>query len=168
MYKIIGGDGKEYGPVDLDQIKQWLQDGRAGANTQVQTEGSSDWRTLRDVPELAALLAPAAPAAPTGQSVGDEAASLAAGSGMPPQRVPNYLVQSILCTLCCCLPAGIAAIVYAAQVNSKQSAGDYQGALAASKNAKMWCWISFGVGLPLAIIIMIFNILTAVSETTNY
>jgi len=58
--------------------------------------------------------------------------------------VPNYLVWAILATLCCCLPAGIVAIVYAAQVDGKLAAGDYDGALASSKNAKMWSWISFG------------------------
>jgi Interferon-induced transmembrane protein. len=34
-----------------------------------------------------------------------------------PSKIQNYLVQSILVTLCCCMPAGIVAIIYAAQVN---------------------------------------------------
>ena len=63
--------------------------------------------------------------------------------GTPP---PNYLVQSILVTLCCCLIGGVVAIVYAAQVNSKWAAGDTAGARQASANAKMWCWVSFGIG----------------------
>ena len=66
--------------------------------------------------------------------------------------VPNYLVQSILVTLCCCLPFGIVAIVYAAQVNTKLAAGDVAGAMAASKNAKMWSWISFGCGAIASIV----------------
>jgi hypothetical protein len=37
--------------------------------------------------------------------------------------------------------------VYAAQVNSKLQAGDLAGAQVASNNAKMWCWISLGLGL---------------------
>ncbi len=57
-------------------------------------------------------------------------------------HVPNYLVHAIVVTVLCCLPAGIAAIVYAAQVNSKLNAGDYGGALACSRKAKKWCWIS--------------------------
>ena len=65
----------------------------------------------------------------------------------PPPSVPNYLVQSILATLFCCLPFGIVAIVFAAQVNGKLQANDYPGALQASKSAKMWCWVAFGVGL---------------------
>ena len=70
------------------------------------------------------------------------------GVVMPPNlAVPNYLVFAILSTVLCCLPAGIPAIVYAAQVNSKLQLNDLAGAQAASKNAKMWCWISFGLGL---------------------
>ena len=61
--------------------------------------------------------------------------------------VPNYLVQAILVTLFCCLPFGIVAIVFAAQVNGKLAAGDYQGAVYASNQAKLWCWVGFGLGL---------------------
>jgi len=61
--------------------------------------------------------------------------------------IQNYLVFAILATVFCCLPAGIPAIIYAAQVNGKAQVGDLAGAKAASDNAKMWCWISFGVGL---------------------
>jgi hypothetical protein len=64
----------------------------------------------------------------------------------PHPSVPNYLVHAILVTLFCCLPFGIVAIVYAAQVNAKLAAGDYQGALESSKNAKIWCWVGFGFG----------------------
>jgi hypothetical protein len=61
--------------------------------------------------------------------------------------VPNYLVFAILVTVLCCLPFGIPAIIYAAQVNTKLQAGDFAGAQLASKNAKMWCLIAAGVGL---------------------
>jgi Interferon-induced transmembrane protein/zinc-ribbon domain len=66
--------------------------------------------------------------------------------------VPNYLVFSILVTILCCLPPGIAAIVYAAQVNNKLAVGDIAGAQAASKNAKMWCLISVGAGLAIVLV----------------
>jgi hypothetical protein len=70
-----------------------------------------------------------------------------AAAGAPSQQIPNYLVQSILVTLCCCLPFGIVAIVYSAQVNPKLAVGDTPGALDASRKAKMWAWISFGCGV---------------------
>lgn len=66
--------------------------------------------------------------------------------------VPNYLAQAILVTLFCCLPFGVVAIVYAAQVNGKLSAGAIQEATEASKNARTWCWVSFWVGLGIGII----------------
>jgi hypothetical protein len=78
--------------------------------------------------------------------------------GAPP---PNYLVPSILATLCCCLPAGVAAIVFAAQVNSKWAAGDYAGARRASENAKQWAWISFGLGIVGGVISFIINFMAA-------
>jgi hypothetical protein len=68
-------------------------------------------------------------------------------------------VFAILTTVFCCLPAGIPAIVYAAQVNGKLQAGDLAGAEIASKHAKMWCLISLGLGLGImalyALMIMI-------------
>jgi hypothetical protein len=59
--------------------------------------------------------------------------------------VPNYLPWAIASTLCCCMPAGVAAIVYAAKVDGKLASGDYQGAVEASNNAKLWSWVSFGI-----------------------
>jgi hypothetical protein len=77
----------------------------------------------------------------------------------PGTTVQNYLVFAILATVFCCLPAGIPAIIYAAQVNGKLQAGDVAGAQVASNNAKMWCLISLGLGLGIvalyAIMIML-------------
>ena len=64
----------------------------------------------------------------------------------PLHHVPTYLVQSILVTICCCMPFGIPAIVYSAQVSGKLQAGDVNGAIEASNKAKMWAWISFAAG----------------------
>ena len=77
--------------------------------------------------------------------------------------VPNYLVQAILCTLFCCLPAGIVSIVYAAQVNSKLSVGDRAGAIQSSDNAKKWAWVSFGVGLAVVVIYIVVIVGAGVS-----
>ena len=54
---------------------------------------------------------------------------------MPPK---NYLVESILVTLFCCLPFGIAGIIYASKVEGLHRAGDIAGAQEASANAKKW------------------------------
>ena len=59
----------------------------------------------------------------------------------------TWLVESILVTLFCCLPFGIAAIVNAANVSSKFSAGDIEGANRASEQAGKWTKWAFGVGI---------------------
>lgn len=59
----------------------------------------------------------------------------------------NWLVESILVTIFCCLPFGIAGIVFASQVNSKYQMGDYSGALKASQDAAKWTKIGFFIGI---------------------
>lgn len=56
MYKIIGADGNEYGPVTGEQIRQWIAEGRASGQTKVQAEGGTDWQTLAGLPEFADAL----------------------------------------------------------------------------------------------------------------
>ena len=76
-----------------------------------------------------------------------------------PQPYPkNHLAEAILVTLCCCLPFGIVAIAYAAQVNGKYMAGDVYGAQVASANAKKWCWVGFGFGIIGTIIYAILQL----------
>lgn len=56
MYKIIGADQKEYGPVGAELIRQWIAEGRANGETKVQPEGQSEWSALSSWPEFAAAL----------------------------------------------------------------------------------------------------------------
>ncbi|HEX8277860.1 MAG TPA: CD225/dispanin family protein [Segetibacter sp.] len=74
-----------------------------------------------------------------------------------PQTPPkNWLVESILVTIFCCLPFGIAGIIFASQVNNKFAAGDYQGAAKASADAARWTKIGFFVGLAMVILWLVF------------
>ena len=50
----------------------------------------------------------------------------------------TWLLESILVTLFCCLPLGIAGIVYAAKVNSLWASGNEEAAIQASANAAKW------------------------------
>ena len=75
-----------------------------------------------------------------------------------PTTVPNYMVPAII-SLFCCWPLAIVAIIFAAQVNGKVAAGDMQGAMDASKKAKLFSYISIGVGLGLGLIYVILMLL---------
>ena len=63
MYRILGADGKEYGPVNGEVLRQWITEGRANAQTKVKPEGGAEWQALASVPEFEAAFA-AAPGAP--------------------------------------------------------------------------------------------------------
>lgn len=55
--------------------------------------------------------------------------------GTPPD---NNLVWAILCTVLCCMPLGIVAIIKSTKVNELWTRGDYAGAQEAANDAKKW------------------------------
>src|SRR5260221_7032267 len=56
MYRIIGADGKEYGPVSAEIVRQWIAQGRANAQSRIRPEEAADWKCLSELPEFAADL----------------------------------------------------------------------------------------------------------------
>jgi predicted secreted protein len=81
--------------------------------------------------------------------------------GAPP---PNYLVWAILSTLFCCLPLGIASIVFAAQVNGKWAAGDVAGAMESSRKAKQFATWGAIAGVVLAVLYILFIVVVAAAN----
>ncbi|WP_307875044.1 CD225/dispanin family protein [Frankia nepalensis] len=93
------------------------------------------------------------------------------GSNVPPPGgapIPNYLWQSIVVTILCCIPAGIVAIVNSTRVQSRQQMGDIQGALDASKKAKTWCIVSLVAGLVVTVIYIILIASGAMDVSASY
>jgi hypothetical protein len=78
MFKIIGGDGKEYGPVSADKLREWIRQGRVNTSTRVCAVGSADWVELRSLPEFSAEFAPATAPAP---AMAASAPTVAPGEG---------------------------------------------------------------------------------------
>jgi predicted secreted protein len=78
-----------------------------------------------------------------------------------PASVSNYLVLAII-SLFCCLPLGIVAVIFAAQVNGKVAAGDTAGALDSSKKAKMFSFIAIGLGIAGIICYVLFVVIMGV------
>lgn len=52
MYRIIGADGREYGPVSAEQVRLWIAEGRATVQTLVRAEDGTEWKPLVNFPEL--------------------------------------------------------------------------------------------------------------------
>jgi TM2 domain-containing membrane protein YozV len=58
MYRIVGKDGLQYGPVTAEQVRGWIAENRANAQTLVQADGTQEWKPLGSFPEFAADLKP--------------------------------------------------------------------------------------------------------------
>lgn len=92
---------------------------------------------------------------------------------LPPASgtVPNHLVWSIIATILaffvCCMSCvsfpgiitGIVAIVFATKVNSLLNQGDLEGARRASKNAKIWAWVTTGL-MIFGIVVFVISLMT--------
>jgi hypothetical protein len=72
-YIIIGGDGKEYGPISTDDLRTWISEGRVNTQTMAKAESDAEFRPLSTFPELAHLFAPAPAATPRALSAASPA-----------------------------------------------------------------------------------------------
>ncbi|WP_088341852.1 CD225/dispanin family protein [Robiginitalea sediminis] len=88
-----------------------------------------------------------------------------------PAKPNNYLVLAILCTVCCCLPAGVVSIVYAAKVNETYARGEYDLAEKYSSNARTWGIVGLvvgGIGVILYIALIGFGVFAGIMENAGY
>jgi TM2 domain-containing membrane protein YozV len=89
MYKIVGVDGRPYGPVGAEELRRWIVENRANAQTLVQTEGAPEWKPLGSLAEFAAAFVAVPPpiATPPGMA--------ARASGKIPAGVCGILLGSL-------------------------------------------------------------------------
>jgi hypothetical protein len=100
MYKIIGADGNEYGPVTSEQVRQWIAEGRANGQTKVQAAGSPDWQTLGSVAEFADALLPK-PATMVGTTATAPPPSVAAAAEQLSGPAIGLIVTAVFGFLAC-------------------------------------------------------------------
>ncbi len=150
-------NGAQSGPITQQELAAKVQSGEVTATDMIWKEGMADWLPLSQVPEFSTgvVNTPAQYGMPMAQP------SAYASSVRP--NVTNYLWQSIVVTLFCCLPFGIVAIVFAAKVDGLVAVGDIAGAQAASKTAKLWVNLSAGIGLAILAIYIVLIIIGAAS-----
>lgn len=139
-------DGKPQGPFSADDLRL-----RRDFTTElpVWTTGMADWTTVGQVEELRELVGEAvnddpeqsseaetAPRQKAGGWVATETAAVEQGEPIP----STYLGWNIAMTLCCCMPMGIAGIIFSSMVKQRWYRGDIEGAKKASEIAA-WCLI---------------------------
>lgn len=122
MFTIIGGDGKEYGPVPANQLRDWIAAGRANLDTQAKAAGSAEWRRVGDYVEFGApsLVAPAIPSEGADQAalpLTEPAAASPAASAPLANRGERLLAQILdnVIGLACALPGLILMALAAAR-----------------------------------------------------
>jgi len=57
FYYIIGGDGKQYGPVTEADVRQWIAEYRLNSQSLAKPESDAEFRALAQFPEFAEALA---------------------------------------------------------------------------------------------------------------
>ena len=97
MYKIIGADQKEYGPITADQLRQWISEGRINGNTKVQPEGTEGWKSVSELPEFAPALPVGAPPAPRIPAT----VAMAPAAPKANQMAVWAMITGIIALLCC-------------------------------------------------------------------
>ena len=97
MYKIIGADQVEYGPITAEQVRQWVAEGRLNGLSKIQVDGSGQWKQLREMPEFASLLPPLPP------PITLPAASPPSSAGVPPNNpLAAWSLGTGIASLACC------------------------------------------------------------------
>lgn len=141
MYKIVGGNQKEYGPVSAEEIVEWIAEKRANRQTQALSIGSESWRPLDEFPEFADALN--RHCGPASAALQQGAAPLPAPGGT--QR--NLLLPAVAVSLVCCPVFGPVAVTLAALADVKREIGDAREAAALTKRAQTWIWVALGLGI---------------------
>ncbi len=100
MYYVIGVNGQQYGPVDEAVLRQWIGEGRVGAQSLSFKSGEASWMPLGERAELKELFArpapaPAAPGAPVA-SVPPPPPAPPAPAAVGPNAPKDWLVALLL------------------------------------------------------------------------
>jgi hypothetical protein len=147
MYKMIGADQKEYGPVSADQLRQWLTEGRVNGQTKVQAADATEWKMMADLPEFAVLFPKAPPAPPSparGVPIFDQAFQRVGPPAPPPpargvpitplppqpgtsQMAVWAMVLGILAVLCCQILGPVAIVLGAVSLSQFKSRPELKG-----------------------------------------
>ena len=93
QYIIIGGDGNEYGPVSTEEVREWVQAGRANGDTRIKPMDAKDWGRLRDFPEFEPNVSPdSAPPLPSVEGAAQSPPQLPGGG---PLLTADQLMQEL-------------------------------------------------------------------------
>lgn len=139
FYLLI--NNSKQGPYSIEE----LADKGLSPSTMVWTQGYTDWKLAKQVPELYNLLSSLPPDAPSYRST---------------QMPKTWMVEAILVTIFCCLPFGIVGIVHAAKIESLHQNKMFEEAIYHSNQAKKWTLWGFFSMLIIGSVYLLFTLFT--------
>ncbi|MDR0353651.1 MAG: CD225/dispanin family protein [Opitutaceae bacterium] len=164
----VARNNQQLGTFSKEEVAARYASGEILPTDLVWTEGMANWQPAAQV-----FGPPAPPPPPTSAPAGMPPPIVPTGAATPmppaydstprPAKPENYLVWAILTTILCCLPFGIVSIIFATQVDSKYTSGDYAGAEASSKKAKLFAIVSACSALALGVLYILFIVVLGVT-----
>lgn len=156
-YYYLDAEQQQKGPIDPSDFM------RLGItkNTLLWKNGMAGWQAAGMIPELALYFQAAPPPPPAAEHTIPPQYASQAISQPTLQKPDSLLIWSILCTVLCCLPLGIVAIVYSTKVDSLWAQGAYQEAEQAARTAKTWCIVGAVGGVIIGIMAFFMGFLGA-------
>jgi hypothetical protein len=125
MYKIIGNDGKAYGPVTAEKIREWISQGRVDDRTSVIRDGATEWTFIGLLPEFTPLFS-APPHLITPQKIGALATRTTNGFA-----TAGFVCGIISCACCCGCPFNILGLIFSiialVQINAQTQKQEGRG-----------------------------------------
>ena len=156
LYYFINERNEQQGPVAPEQLLSY----GVNRNTQVWTQGMPLWKPAGEVAELAYLFTAQSGAVPP-PFQNTQTPPLYQSPSPVGGKPDSWLVWSILATIFCCLPFGIAGIIYGSKVDSLWSQRKYTEAQDAANKARTFCLIALGSGIVVGIFYFILGFIGA-------
>jgi hypothetical protein len=143
-YRIIGTDGKTYGPAGAEQIRRWITEGRVESRTPVFVDGGSEWTFIGLLSEFAPIFNVTPPVITP-----PVAASAPKSNGL---ATAGFVCGVISCICCCGFPFNILGLIFSiiALVQMNSAGGEQPGrglAVAGLICSGVSLLLSFGFGL---------------------
>jgi len=176
MYFLIGGDGKEYGPKAMVEVREWIAEGRLNAQSQIKPQGEEEWVQLDSLlefaadlnPQAAALLPPLTPISPPSTPVSPAYAPPSTFAAPTTQSTNGFAIAgmilgilSILATYPCCgIPFNILGLIFSLVALSQIRANplqDGKGMAIAGLICSILSMLLIGILLALGVAIGIAN-----------
>jgi len=119
-------NGTQLGPVTEQELSEKARNGEVSSSDLVWKEGMSDWKPLIEVSDFSGIVSQMPPTLVGSPGAGNIplAQPPAYVSSQISPNIPNYLWQSIVATVLCCMPFGVVAIVFAAKVDGLIASGN--------------------------------------------